>query len=221
MNILVCVDRDGTINLDENYFLGSSPNWKEQLEFLPRVVEGIKALNQISDLEIAIVTNQAGVALTDPQFQPLDEERMHEVNQYMIEQLKKQGAIIQNYFATPYVNSAYVEKSKQRGRNVNPQYVQDNNPNLKPSPGMIFKAAERLGKKPEELRIYMIGDRKSDVETGLNANSFSILIPSSKTIEIGDEEKVRELQKEHPNQIYIAKDFLDAAQYIEKHQHNL
>ena len=56
--ILIFVDRDGTINLDENFYLGSRPHWKTQLLFLSGVVEGIKTLNQIPNTKIIIVTNQ-------------------------------------------------------------------------------------------------------------------------------------------------------------------
>ena len=62
MTTLVCLDRDGTINKDENYFLGSKPDWKSQIEFLPGVVKGIKLWNKISDLEIFIITNQASIS---------------------------------------------------------------------------------------------------------------------------------------------------------------
>ena len=48
MAIIICSDRDGTITKDENYYLGSQENWKELVQFLDTVVEGIKLLNQIS-----------------------------------------------------------------------------------------------------------------------------------------------------------------------------
>jgi len=40
MTNLICLDRDGTIIKDENFYLGSTSNWKDLVEFLPGVVEG-------------------------------------------------------------------------------------------------------------------------------------------------------------------------------------
>lgn len=57
---LVCLDRDGTINRDENYFLGSSERWREQVEILPGVAEGIRRLNEIQEIYVFIISNQAG-----------------------------------------------------------------------------------------------------------------------------------------------------------------
>ncbi len=216
MTILVCLDRDGTINKDENYFLGSSPNWKEKIEMLLGVIEGIKLLNEMPDLKIFIITNQSGVALKGERFDLLDEKRMYEVNEYIIEFLRKKGANIEKYFACPYVDNKYVEKSRKRGRQVNIDYVKDKHSDLKPNIGMIRKAAKSIGEKLEECKVYGIGDRFSDVQMILNANGTGILITSHKTRELGDEDKVKELQKIHGKRVYIAKDFLDAAKYIER-----
>ena len=214
MTILVCLDRDGTINRDENYFLGSKPYWKKQVEILPKVIEGIKVLNKISDLEIFIVSNQSGVALNSPEFNLLDETRANEVNQYLIELLKQNNAKIRGSFICPYVTEKYAEKSRERGREVNEIYIQDNHPDMKPNIGMIERAAESIGKDLEKIKLYYVGDRLTDVQTGLNAGGVGILITSYKTRELGDEIKVKELQRTNSNRFYIAKNFLDAAEYI-------
>ncbi|MDP2926306.1 MAG: HAD-IIIA family hydrolase [Nanoarchaeota archaeon] len=216
MTILVCLDRDGTINKDDNDFWGSTPDWKQRLIFLPGVIEGIKLLNQISGIEIFIMTNQAGVALVGPEFDELTEERYKETSEYMIELLKIQGAYIRGVFGCPYIDLKYLEKSKKRNKKVNIDYVIDNHPDWKPNIGMIKKAAESLGKTIIDCEIYFIGDRLTDVQTGLNAGGTGILVPESKTRELGDVKKVIELGKTYKNRIYIAKDFLDAAEYIKK-----
>ncbi len=214
MTILVCLDRDGTVNEDKNNFLGKTENWKSQVKFLPGVVQGIKLLNQISNLEIFIITNQAGVALADEEFKYLTEQRYREVSEYMIQQLAKKGARITGVFGCPYVDLKYAEKSKKRGRTINPEYLIDNHSDWKPNPGMVKKAAESLGKTLEQCEIYFIGDRLSDVQTGLNAGGIGILVSSSKTKELGDEEKVQQLKLQYPRKVYIAKDFLDAAEHV-------
>lgn len=214
MTILVCLDRDGTINKDENYFLGSTADWKSKIEFLPGVTEGIKLLNKISDLEIFIITNQTGVALMGSEFEKLTEERYREVSEYIIQQLAKQGALIRGVFGCPYIDLKYAEKSKQKGRQINPEYIIENHHDRKPNIGMVEKSAKFLGKTLQECKIYVVGDRIADVQTGLNAGGRGILVTSFKTRELGDEEKVKELKTRYPERIYIAKDFLDAAKYI-------
>jgi histidinol-phosphate phosphatase family protein len=216
MTTLVFLDRDGTINKDENYFLGSSPSWKKQVKILPKVVTGIKLLNHISDLELFIITNQSGVALMGPEFDLLDEKRMHEVNQFIIDKLRQKGAIVKGYFACPYVDNKYVEKAKNKGRVVNLAYVKDKHPDLKPSIGMLKKAAESIGRSIDDCKIYFVGDRSTDVEMGLNANGTGILISSFKTKELGDLAKVEDFQKRYGTRVYVAKDFLDAANYIKQ-----
>ena len=76
MHNLVCLDRDGTVNKDDNYYLGSSPDWKRQVRILDGVFEGIKRLNAVPDLSVFVVTNQSGVALRGHEFDELTEERM-------------------------------------------------------------------------------------------------------------------------------------------------
>ena len=210
VRIVVFSDRDGTINKDENYFLGSDPNWKEQVSFLKGVVEGIKLINSIPSSHFFILTNQSGVALKGGAFDNLTLDRMHEVTKFIIQELEKQGAKVDNYFACPFVDNKYVEKAKKKGRQLNPEFVKDNHPDLKPNPEMIKKALKSLNRSEKNCKIFMIGDRASDVEMGINAGGTGILIESYKTHELGDKEKVEKINGDK----YVAKDFLDAAKYI-------
>lgn len=209
---LVCLDRDGTINKDDNYYLGSAKNWREQIEFLPGVIDGIRLFNS-RGLDAFILTNQSGVALEDKQFADLTDERMYEVNRVIIEMLKQRGALVRGYFACPFVDSKYAETALAKGRRVNPKYIWDDCDDLKPKIGMIEKAAQALGRKLDSYDVYMIGDRLSDVQMGLNAGGTGILIASKKTSELGDSAKVEQLRSQG-RRVYIAKDFLDAARYV-------
>lgn len=210
---LVCLDRDGTINEDKDYLLGSSENWKSQVKILPGVIEGIKKLNKIDNLEVFILTNQSGVALKEGKYPRLTLERMHEVNNYILNILKNKGAFIKGYFACPFVDSKYMERAKLKRRIVNPDFIRDNYPDLKPNTGLVEKAAQSLGKELKECNIYVIGDRLSDVQLGLNSGGIGILV---ETQEIGNREKVKTLEKDNKGRVYFAKDFLDAADYIIK-----
>jgi histidinol phosphatase-like enzyme len=213
---LVFSDRDGTINKDENYYLGSSPLWKSQVQILEGVIEGIKVINSIPRSYFYIITNQSGVALQGGEFDNLTEKRMHEVNKYIISRLRKNDCKISDYYACPYVTSQYAKQALQKGRIVNPKYIRDNHPDIKPRIGMIQKALAILDLK-EDYQIFLIGDRFSDMETlinaraALNAKAKGILLKSPKTEELGDLEKAAGIKT-----IHIADNFLDGARYIKK-----
>lgn len=213
---LVCVDRDGTINRDENFYLGSHPQWKDEVEFLPGVIEGLRLLNGVPDLRIFIVSNQTGIACADPQFALLTEDRAREVNEFIIERLRSAGAHLDGFYSCPFVDSAYVRKYSARGRTFLPQYLRDGHPDLKPRPGLVEKAAKSCGTSLAECDLFVVGDRKTDVELGLNAGGRSVLVSSFKTKELGDEAKVRTLaaQPECASRVFIAADFHAAATLI-------
>lgn len=209
--VLICLDRDGTINLDENFYLGSQPHWKEQLSFLPGVIEGITVLNKIPRAKTVIITNQSGVALEGPAFELLTEQQAHDVNRHIVAELAKQGARIDGYQMCPYVTSDYAKKAAEKGRLINPKYVDDNARCMKPNIGMLESAAKMFGATLANTeKKFMIGDRATDVEMGIRGDCASILIESFKTRELGDVEKVRAMS----GRILIAKDFLDAARQI-------
>jgi len=211
---LICLDRDGTINRDDNFYLGSTSNWKDLIDFLPGVIEGIEKLNRIPNSEIFIITNQSGVALKGPLFDQLTTRRMNEVNKYILQELSKQGAHIRNYFACPFVDRAYVGRSRAGGREINPAFIFDNCPDLKPNTGLVKKAAGSLGKTLDECEIFVIGDRISDVQLGLNSGGHGILVESSKTRELRHVKKIKQLGIKMGN-VYTAKNFLEAVNYVE------
>lgn len=215
MTILIASDRDGTINKDEDYYLGKDSDWKKQMEFLPGVVEGIRLLNTIANTSFFIVTAQSGVAIANPDFAGLHEVRMKEVNDYIVGDLEKKGLRIDGWFACSYVDSKYVT-SKKGKYDVHLQYVKDGHEDIKPNIGMLRKAAKHMGSTVEELEgVYMIGDRASDVMMGLNAGGKGILINSFKTQELGDLEKVQKLQEQYPDRVFIAPSFMSAAVWIQ------
>ena len=216
MPVLVCSDRDGTINEDDNFYLGSKPNWREQVRILDGVVEGIKLLRRIPNMHFFIVSNQSGVALDEDEFAELTEERMHEVNQFIVEELHRKGALVNGYFACPFVDEDYTRKATVKGRKVNPNYIRSDHPDLKPRIGMLEKAAQAIGATLSDpaLRLYVIGDRLTDVQMGLNARGKGILIASPKTQELGDVKAVERLEVEYPDKVYIAKNYLAASEWI-------
>lgn len=86
MNRLVLIDRDGTINVEQNYL--SAP---DQIELLPQAADGIKILRELN-LPVVVVTNQSGIGRGYFDLAKLEEihNRLHEVlreNETSIDQI--------------------------------------------------------------------------------------------------------------------------------------
>ena len=208
--VLVCVDRDGTLTYDDNYHLGRTHDWEEKLKILPNVEEGIKVLNKIENSAIYIATNQPGIAVKN--FGDLTEERAGQVCQRIIEILEKKGAHIKGYFVCPKATPDYVKKRKEfEFKEEHICYCSC----IKPDIGIVLDAleAEKISRK--SANIYVIGDRLTDVLTGINASGVGILIPFKN--KPGEAEKVKEKFSDNKD-VYIAKDFLDAAKFIENRE---
>ncbi|HYD03600.1 MAG TPA: HAD hydrolase-like protein [Alphaproteobacteria bacterium] len=212
MDLLVFADRDGTINKDENYYLGSSPNWKNQVTFLDGVVEGIRLINSIPNSKFYIITNQSGVPLTGGDFDNIDEKRVDEVNNYIVSKLKDLNAIVDGCYVCPYVDNRYAKVGMEKGRTFNFNYVVDNHPDMKPSPGMIIKAINRTYNSGSgSYKGFMIGDRETDVDAGLNAGITGILVNK-------DRDKYKQKYEAYlaSGKVLIVDNFLDAAKHIAK-----
>ncbi|MDW7774603.1 MAG: HAD-IIIA family hydrolase [Desulfobulbaceae bacterium] len=207
---IICIDRDGTLIHDsrEHLFLGSDNNWHEKVKILPNAIEGVRRLNTIAGAGIYMITNQAGVAISD--FPLLTEERAHEVCRFVVEMFKDRGTRLDGYFLCPHATPEYV--SRKPGTNFHPHLVHDCHC-LKPSLGMVFNALKAQGVPPDNADVYVIGDRASDVRTALNIGGTGILIPFVN--EPGELDKVKRLGNR--NRIHVAENLLAAAEYIVSH----
>jgi len=205
-NILVCIDRDGTINHDNKYYLGSQKNWKSKVKLCSGVVEGIKKLRKTKRIKIYLITNQAGVAVKN--FPLLTEKKADEVCKFILNHLANKGAKLDGCEVCGHANHAYVKRKKEFSFD---KKLVCNCVCIKPNPGMVFSVMKKEGFKSSNTKIYVIGDRVTDVETGLNAGGFGILVPFSNMP--NEKEKVAKLKSKKK---YIAKDFLDAAEFIIK-----
>jgi len=203
-NILVCIDRDGTLDYDMRYHLGHQKNWKSKVKLINNVVKGLKKLRKIPRVKIYLITNQTGVAIKD--FKLLTLEKAHEVCRYVMDRLENRGVKLDGYELCGKANKAYVRKRSQYKFD---KKLVGNFSCFKPNPGMIYSALRREGFKKSDTDIYMIGDRESDVKTGINAGGYGILVPfPNRSEELG---KVRKLKS---GKTYVAKDFLDAVRFI-------
>jgi len=147
-------------------------------------------LTEVSGLGVFIVTNQSGVALLDPEYRRITEERVEEINKFIILKLKydigqqggKPNRIIKAY-ACPFVDEEYAIKKLEDEKAINFHYVADHDW-IKPRPGMVHEAWDEWEEmnKAKITRAYMAGDRASDVECGLRAGCHvNLLFPGYKT----------------------------------------
>lgn len=214
--ILVCSDRDGCINEDREYYLGSSSDWRELISFRPGVVEGIRCINSLPNAKFVIVSNQSGVALVGDAFSLLTEERMWEVNEEITTRLAREGARVDASFYCPYVSSLYAEEARGKGRSVDVRYVKDDADCIKPRPGMIKKAAEKFGFCLEDIRHkFMIGDLPKDAVAGLAAGCVCFLMDSYAAQKKGKTEESKKMATDNPGRVYFVQNFLEAATAIQ------
>ena len=145
MNRAVFLDRDGVINRKlENDYVKS---WDE-FQFLPGVVEAIKALNEKGYLVI-VVTNQRGIAKG-----LMTEKDLEEIHRKMLKELKKYGARIDDIFYCPHD-------------------ISDNCNCRKPKPGTLIQAQKKWD--IDFAQSYIIGDSNSDIESGRQVGCQGIL----------------------------------------------
>ena len=206
-NILICIDRDGTLIYDDKYYLGKQRNWKSLIKFLPGVIQGIKLLRKkLPEAKIYFISNQPGVAIKN--FSLLTEQKANYVSAYIMYLLKKRGAALDGYEFCPNASLSYVKKHPDY--KFHKRFV-GNSPCIKPRPGMIKSILKKEGWKKENTQIYVIGDRVSDVKAALSVNGTGILIPFEK--EPGNEEKFKKIKSKKK---FLAKNFLDASKFILK-----
>ena len=92
MRKVIFLDRDGTINVDHGYVYK-----KEEFQFLGGVLEGLRLLEQLG-FGLVIITNQSGIARGY-----YTEDEYHELNKWLLNELKKEGIHIASSFYCPPV----------------------------------------------------------------------------------------------------------------------
>jgi histidinol-phosphate phosphatase family protein len=151
----------------------------EQFELLSGVAEGIRLLNEI-DVKVIVVTNQSGVARGY-----FTEEDLKEIHKRMIDELEKREAKIDAIYYCPHHPA---ENCKCR----------------KPGTLMLKRAANDFNL--DLSKCFVVGDRKLDVDTAINAGCTSILVPSPET-------------EPSTKADHVAVNFLEAARWIVKRIH--
>jgi D,D-heptose 1,7-bisphosphate phosphatase len=180
----VFLDRDGTINFDPGYI--KNP---DEVYLLEGVAEGIKKLKDIFGFKVIVISNQAGVAKGLMAISDVEE-----INAKINELLKLSGTSIDAFYYCPF-HPDYDSPEKAKYR--------------KPSPLMIIEAAEEH--KIDLKKSYMVGDRASDIEAGINANVKSVLLQTKNT-----EEDISILSKIGKMPDFIAANFNKVCDFIVK-----
>jgi D-glycero-D-manno-heptose 1,7-bisphosphate phosphatase len=143
----VFLDRDGTVNYGvPRYERVSSV---DKVELLPNTLEALSLLATL-DYGVFFVTNQAGLAegiITHEQF--------HEINNRVLELIRPSGIKVLETFVCPHGEGDTCDCRK-------------------PSPKLLQDAAEKYD--IDLAKSWMIGDRPSDVMTGVNAGTRTILV---------------------------------------------
>jgi D-glycero-D-manno-heptose 1,7-bisphosphate phosphatase len=140
----VILDRDGTVVIDRHYLDDPA-----QLRFLPGAIDGLRALKDDGH-RIILVTNQSGVGRGRFTLQ-----RMHEVNDRLIEMAAAAGAPIDAIYSCPHEPEAHCACRK-------------------PGTQLVLEAALRFGFDPASSIV--IGDKSTDIELGRRLSAMTILV---------------------------------------------
>jgi D-glycero-D-manno-heptose 1,7-bisphosphate phosphatase len=184
MDIGLFLDRDGTINEEVDYL--SSPH---QVQLIPRAAEAIREANRLG-LKVIVISNQSGIARG-----MFTEEDLAIVNSAIYRLLEQQDAHIDALYYCPHYPGG-----------TTPPYNTECDCR-KPKIGMLRRAQEEL--RIDLSKSFVIGDKISDIQTGNNAGSASILVLTGYGKNQADLVREQNVAVE-----YIARDLYDAVQHI-------
>ncbi len=179
----IFLDRDGVIIKQKHHL-----HKKEDLELILNSSKAIKLFNEKDYLTI-VISNQPVVARGLCTIQ-----EVNEINHYMEEMLKEQGAKIDRIYFCPHHPT----------KGNNPEYTK-NCECRKPNIGLILQA-----KKDYDIDLnksWFIGDHTMDIQTGVNAGCKTILVK----IGYGGKDGLFSVKPD-----FVAKDLLDAAYKMNK-----
>jgi D-glycero-D-manno-heptose 1,7-bisphosphate phosphatase len=175
----VFLDRDGTINVEKEYV-----HRIEDFEFVPGTVEALQLLVR-ADIDIIIVTNQAGIAKGI-----FSETDLAAVNRHMSAELLRHGVKLAGIYFCPHHPQATIPLYRKLCSC------------RKPNPGLLVTAMRQRGIAPSEA--VMVGDKKSDVDAGRALGLTTYLVETG----YGASEK------HETNATYVVPDLLSAVHHI-------
>ena len=188
----VFIDRDGTINIDNNYVFRV-----QDFEFIPDAIKGLKLLQEIG-FKLIVITNQSGIARGY-----YTEEDYKELNQWMERTLRSEyGIEIAASYYCPHHPEAIINNYRKECNC------------RKPKVGLFEKAI--IDKNIDTDNSYAIGDKLRDLsvcEKYEKMNGF--LVGQNETEEIINRVKRGEIKNiKYAESLYTAAlEILDSAQY--------
>ena len=150
MRPAVFLDRDGVLNHDDNYV--GSP---DRFRWIDGAKDAVRLLND-RGYYVFVEPNQAGVARGH-----YDEESVGTLHQWIGEELRSEGAAIDDWRYCPFHPEGSVERYRSK------------HPWRKPEPGMILDLMESWPVDREYS--ILIGDKESDCEAARAAGVRSYL----------------------------------------------
>ena len=144
MNRVVVLDRDGTLNVEVHYL--SLP---EQVELLPGVVDGLRALRS-AGCRLVVVTNQSAIGRGY-----FDEERLVAIHDRLRALLAEHDVTLDAIYHCPH-------------------RPDDGCGCRKPGPLLVERAAADLGFDP--ARSFVVGDKPCDIDLGRGVGATTILV---------------------------------------------
>ena len=180
----VFLDRDGTLNEDPGYL--GDPN---HLKLFPHTGEALSILKNELDFKLIVISNQSGIARG-----LISREMVDSVNSKINEILKADDVAIDSFYYCPS-HPDFNTKDECRCR--------------KPSPELVFKAAEDL--KIDLTKSYFVGDSVTDIECGINAGLKTILVKTGY-----GEESFSILQKQNKFPTFVAQNIIEVCSFIKK-----
>lgn len=147
MKRAVFLDRDGTVDVGVPTY--ERVDSLDKVELLPNTVAALQQLAKL-DYLVFFVTNQAGLAEG-----LINRDEFNEINNKVIELIAPSGIAITKTYVCPHSEH-------------------DNCDCRKPQPKLLLDAAQEYD--IDLANSWMIGDRPSDVMTGVNAGTQTILV---------------------------------------------
>ncbi|HSX45889.1 MAG TPA: HAD family hydrolase [Candidatus Saccharimonadia bacterium] len=171
----VFLDRDGTVIKGIPHY--DRVDSADKVELFAETIPALKILAELG-WPVFFVTNQAGVAeglITMADF--------GQINQRVLTLIEPSGIKITKTYLCPHAVNGDCECRK-------------------PKPKLLLDAAKEFGIDLAES--WMLGDRETDVQTGKNAGTKTILVETGGPVDVSEAD-------------YRAKNLLDAAKYIKSH----
>lgn len=175
----IFLDRDGTIIIEKSFI--STP---DDVELIPGSAQALAKLAK-TGYALVIITNQSGVARGY-----FDEKAVQIVNARLVEMLCELGVEIAAIYYCPHYAQGIV-----------PAYSIEC-PCRKPGTGMVEKAIKEFGIQP----AFVIGDRSSDIELGINLHIPAILVKTG----YGSKQPTEVMEMAD----FVAEDIAEATEWI-------